>query len=32
MGSTPMAVGAIAGLILDNILPGTPEERGIVKK
>jgi len=27
-----MAVGAIAGLILDNILPGTPEERGIVKK
>ncbi|MBM3470742.1 MAG: xanthine permease [Armatimonadetes bacterium] len=29
IGSTGMAVAAIFGLLLDNILPGTPEERGI---
>ncbi|MDQ7840316.1 MAG: solute carrier family 23 protein [bacterium] len=29
IGSTGMAVAAIFGLILDNLLPGTPEERGI---
>lgn len=27
--STPMAVGAISGIILDNIIPGSDEERGI---
>ncbi|GFP24615.1 uracil permease [Candidatus Hakubella thermalkaliphila] len=27
--STGMAVGAICGLILDNLLPGTLEERGV---
>ncbi|EDO33581.1 predicted protein [Nematostella vectensis] len=27
---TSMAVGGITGLILDNALPGTPEERGIL--
>ena len=25
-----MAVGGIVGLILDNLLPGTPEERGLI--
>ncbi|AYY12947.1 xanthine permease [Actinobacteria bacterium YIM 96077] len=29
VGSTGMAVAAIFGLILDNLIPGTPEERGI---
>jgi len=29
IGSTGMAVAAIIGLILDNIIPGTDEERGI---
>lgn len=29
IGSTGMAVAAIFGLLLDNLLPGTPEERGI---
>lgn len=29
--STSMAVGGIIALILDNIIPGTPEERGIQK-
>lgn len=29
IGGTGMAVGAICGLILDNIIPGTDEERGI---
>ncbi len=29
IGSTGMAVAAIFGLILDNLLPGSPEERGI---
>lgn len=29
IGSTGMAVGAIVGILLDNILPATPEERGI---
>lgn len=29
VGSTGMAVAAILGLILDNVIPGTPEERGI---
>lgn len=27
--STSMAVGCITALILDNTIPGTPEERGI---
>lgn len=27
--SSKMAVGAIAALLLDNLIPGTPEERGI---
>ena len=30
IGSTGMAVAAILGLMLDNIVPGTPEERGLV--
>ena len=29
IGQTSMAVAAILGLILDNVIPGTPEERGI---
>ncbi|MFO8192350.1 MAG: solute carrier family 23 protein [Bacillota bacterium] len=29
IGSTGMAVAAILGLILDNIIPGTKEERGL---
>ncbi len=29
VGSTGMAVAAIIGLLLDNLLPGTPEERGM---
>lgn len=29
IGQTSMAVAAILGLILDNLIPGTPEERGI---
>ncbi len=29
VGSTGMAVAAILGLILDNIIPGTKEERGL---
>ncbi|RME54462.1 MAG: xanthine permease [Deltaproteobacteria bacterium] len=29
IGSTGMAVAAIFGLILDNVIPGTDEERGI---
>jgi len=32
IGQTGMAVAAILGLILDNIIPGTPEERGIPRK
>ncbi|XP_025096395.1 solute carrier family 23 member 2-like [Pomacea canaliculata] len=28
---TPMSIGGIIGCILDNILPGTLEERGLVK-
>ncbi|MCH8807467.1 MAG: purine/pyrimidine permease [Planctomycetes bacterium] len=30
IGSTGMAVGAIIGIILDNLIPGTPQERGLV--
>jgi uracil-xanthine permease len=30
VGSTGMAVTAILGLILDNVIPGTPEEKGLV--
>lgn len=26
-----MAVGGIIGVILDNLVPGTPEERGLLK-
>ena len=29
VGSTGMAVAAIIGLLLDNLIPGTPEERGL---
>lgn len=29
---TPMAAGLIVSLILDNVLPGTPEDRGIKAK
>lgn len=29
VGSTGMAVAAIIGLLLDNIIPGTPEQRGL---
>jgi nucleobase transporter 1/2 len=29
IGSTGMGVAAILGLILDNVIPGTPEERGL---
>ena len=28
---TSMAVGGIISLILDNLVPGTPEERGLIK-
>ena len=30
LGKTGMAVGAFIALILDNTIPGTPEERGLV--
>lgn len=30
IGTTGMAVAAIFGLLLDNLIPGTPEERGII--
>ena len=29
IGKTGMAVAAIIGITLDNVVPGTPEERGI---
>ncbi|HEX2164494.1 MAG TPA: solute carrier family 23 protein [Thermoanaerobaculia bacterium] len=29
VGTTSMAVAAISGLLLDNLIPGTPEERGL---
>ncbi|MFQ5507259.1 MAG: solute carrier family 23 protein, partial [Planctomycetota bacterium] len=29
LGRTGMAVGAISALVLDNTIPGTPEERGL---
>ena len=29
IGSTGMAVAAVVGLILDNIIPATPKQRGI---
>ena len=29
IGSTGMAVAAILGLLLDNLIPGSPEERGL---
>jgi solute carrier family 23 (nucleobase transporter), member 1 len=29
VGSTGMAVAAILGLLLDNLIPGAPEERGL---
>ncbi len=31
IGTTGMAVSAILGLILDNVIPGTEEERGLVR-
>ena len=30
IGKTGMAVGALVALILDNTIPGTDEERGLV--
>lgn len=30
IGTTGMAVGALCALVLDNTIPGTPEERGLV--
>lgn len=30
LGGTGMAVGALCALLLDNTIPGTPEERGLV--
>jgi xanthine/uracil permease len=29
VGSTGMAIAALIGIILDNLIPGTPEERGL---
>lgn len=29
IGTTGMAVAALLGIILDNVIPGTPEERGL---
>ena len=29
IGTTGMAIGALIALILDNVIPGTPEERGL---
>ena len=29
LGSTGMAVAAVCGLVLDNLIPGTDEERGL---
>ena len=29
IGETGMAVAAIIGIVLDNVIPGTPEERGL---
>jgi hypothetical protein len=29
LGSTGMAVGALAALVLDNTIPGTRDERGL---
>jgi xanthine/uracil permease len=29
IGNTGMAVAAILGILLDNLVPGTPEERGL---
>lgn len=31
IGKTGMAVAAILGIALDNLIPGTPEERGLVE-
>jgi xanthine/uracil permease len=32
IGLTGMAVAAIIGITLDNLIPGTPEERGLTSK
>jgi len=32
VGSTGMAVAAILGLVLDNLIPGTDEERGLAER
>ena len=29
IGKTGMAVAAIIGVVLDNLIPGTPRERGL---
>ncbi|MFH1420145.1 MAG: solute carrier family 23 protein [Planctomycetota bacterium] len=31
IGSTGMGVAAILGIVLDNLIPGTPEERGLLR-
>jgi xanthine/uracil permease len=31
IGSTGMAVAAILGLLLDNLIPGTDRERGLAR-
>lgn len=32
IGTTGMAVAAIIGILLDNLIPGTPRERGLISK
>lgn len=32
IGETGMAVGTICGTVLDNLIPGSPEERGLVSR
>lgn len=32
VGTTGMAVAAIIGLLLDNLIPGTPEQRGLTRE
>ena len=29
--STPMAIGGVTGFVLDNLIPGTLEERGLIQ-
>lgn len=32
IGNTAMAVAGVSSCILDNLIPGTPEERGLIRK